>query len=534
MNRKITGSYYTPEIISDFIVNKVHALLNSKKNIKILEPSVGEGVILKSLYNIFDVEMNIKSITAVEINKNLTTKIKKEFKDDKVNIIIKDFLVYQRKCTQKFDLIIGNPPYIKKNYLHKTQIKICNEIHSKYVSKTSLSINIWSSFLIRSVSLLSKNGILAFVVPTDLLQTINSNEIRNYLIKEFQKIEVITFNELLFKDGKGQDTAIIIAEKKSNDPGFYFTNVKSVQLIQELISKKVEVSMLATNKWTYFHLSTDEISLIENIKNKSNTIKDYCLSKVGITTAANQYFVLNKETLSRYKLREYSIPILMKGAFINGSVDFKHSDFEELFNKGKQTYLLALDSDMVDKNNKLLQSYLEFGKALGIHKRYKTLSRNNWYSVSRNHIASDGFFLKRCYEYPKIIRNSADILVTDTAYQIFMHNDYKIDNLIFSFYNTFTLIWAELLGRYYGGGVLELSPSEFKNLPLVYIENLKEDFNTYIELFNNKRSIKDICRIYDQEILRSTRLGLSANEVSTLQIIYDKLVSKRMERSCLK
>jgi adenine-specific DNA-methyltransferase len=49
-----------------------------------------------------------------------------------------------------------------------------------------------------------------------------------------------------------------------------------------------------------------------------------------------------------------------------------------------------------------------------------------------------------------------------------MKEDYDLNSLIFSFYNTLTLLMSEIEGRYYGGGVLELIPSEFKKLPIPY------------------------------------------------------------------
>ena len=37
--------------------------------------------------------------------------------------------------------------------------------------------------------------------------------------------------------------------------------------------------------------------------------------------------------------------------------------------------------------------------------------------------------------------------------------------ICYSFYNSLTLLYAEIAGRFYGGGVLELSPKEFRSLP---------------------------------------------------------------------
>jgi hypothetical protein len=43
-----------------------------------------------------------------------------------------------------------------------------------------------------------------------------------------------------------------------------------------------------------------------------------------------------------------------------------------------------------------------------------------------------------------------------------------------------TLLFSEIEGRFYGGGVLELTPSEFRSLPLYYLEPTPKDFLKFL------------------------------------------------------
>jgi hypothetical protein len=43
------------------------------------------------------------------------------------------------------------------------------------------------------------------------------------------------------------------------------------------------------------------------------------------------------------------------------------------------------------------------------------------------------------------------------------------------FFNSLTLAWAEVCGRSYGGGVLELEPREAEELPIPYSADIKID-----------------------------------------------------------
>jgi hypothetical protein len=93
-----------------------------------------------------------------------------------------------------------------------------------------------------------------------------------------------------------------------------------------------------------------------------------------------------------------------------------------------------------------------------------------------------GFFFKRSDGYPRICVNEADVYITDTAYGVHPKEGYTIRGICFSFYNSLTILFAEIYGRFYGGGVLELSPNELKNLPMVYYEPTDEEFEAFVKV----------------------------------------------------
>jgi adenine-specific DNA-methyltransferase len=172
---------------------------------------------------------------------------------------------------------------------------------------------------------------------------------------------------------------------------------------------------------------------------------------------------------------------------------------------------------------------LRKGVNLGLPDGYKCSMRNHWYVIPNILPASDGFFFRRVHHYPKLLKNTAGILVTDTAYQVEMHEGFSIESLIYSFYNSLSLAFAELSGRYYGGGVLELTPSEFKSIPIPYQSINAETFKEYRTIFETKSSIEDVLNLYDTQIL-NTSLGLSTEEIKKIQAILRKLVAKRFRK----
>lgn len=71
--------------------------------------------------------------------------------------------------------------------------------------------------------------------------------------------------------------------------------------------------------------------------------------------------------------------------------------------------------------------------------------------------------LKRSHDTPRLILNRIGAYTTDTAYRI-RTNGIEAEKLVGCFINPLTALSAELEGRHYGGGVLELVPSEIEKL----------------------------------------------------------------------
>lgn len=527
-NKKKIGSFYTPKIIADFLVNHLSKKVRGN-GLSILEPSSGDGVFVKTIFADKKFSKRVETIIAVERESEELKKVRLITKLKTLKTIHKDFLDFQNDNTQKFDLVIGNPPYIKKSLLSNSQLLLCEQIHQIFPKLSQNKIkNIWTSFLLRGISFLKEDGVLAFVLPAELLQVKYALELRELLQSEFKRIEIFTFKELLFKDCKGQDTLILVCEKRSNNQGVFFTKIDDINTLKEKKFKLAKSTNVKEVKWNH-QLSADEYELLDRLSKKIKTVNDYCSSKAGIVTAANDFFIVNKETANQYNLTKYLKPIIQKGFFVNGSVELNTKDFKALIENSKPSFLLALNDETKYGNNKKVKDYLEIGFKKELSQRYKMTIRDNWYEVPNIGTFPEAFFFKRCNEYPKLIKNRAEVLVTDSAYKIQMNSGYEINDLIFSFYNSLTLSFAELKGRFYGGGVLELTPNEFKGLPIPYSKISKVDFNKYVKEFKNKTTIKEICIKNDIGILKSMDSNIDSDTIDKVFSIREKLYLNRIK-----
>lgn len=530
-DQKKIGSYYTPEKLADFMTNYCFSQIQ-QQTIKVLEPSVGDGIFISSINN-SDLVNNFDTInlTIVEREEKELTKANNRIVTANINVYSNcaDYLDFQQIDENKYSLIIGNPPYVKKNYLTDEQKITCKNLHVDSGLSNKSIHNIWTSFLVSGINKLEENGILAFILPLELLQVTFAEEIREFLKNQLERVEVFTFNELQFQECKGQDTVILFGYKKHDEKGVYYTTIDSIEdLAYNNFNLYQNISVSNSNKkWSHHFIDPDENAFLENIKKDLNKVSCYVENKPGIVTACNNYFIVNKDVLKEFELEKYAKPIVQKGLFVNGSVAFSSDDYQHLIDSNKPSYLLDFNNKIKGNLSNRLREYLKIGLKEEIPLRYKCRQRKNWYEIPNIKEEPEGFFFKRAHEYPKLIKNEARVHVTDSAYKLEMNEGYDLNSFIYSFYNSLTLTFAELEGRYYGGGVLELTPNEFRVLPIPYV-NIS-DFDSYKEGFKIKQNISEIVANHNYKILNPT-LGISKEDTERIEGIRLKLISKRCRK----
>ena len=319
--QKKKGSYYTPSLLADFMVYHIfkEGNFNIPKAVSILEPSVGDGIFFKAIL----ANKNFKGkkhyipptdikLTAVETEVEELSKAKKftnNFLSERIHAQFEhaDFLDYYLVSNDKFDLVIGNPPYIKKDCLSKKQISACEKIHKQAGLSPKKIKNIWTSFLIGAVKSITEKGVVALVLPAELLQVIYAKELRDLLKEEFSqgKIDIFSFNELIFRDIE-QDVIVLICSKQHDKPGTSFYHVDKLQNLKEPNYTKDNSNIHRTtlDKWTNYILSDNDLKFLDKIKSDQSllAVEDYAQSVAGLVTAANSYFIVNSETVASHSL----------------------------------------------------------------------------------------------------------------------------------------------------------------------------------------------------------------------------------------
>jgi adenine-specific DNA-methyltransferase len=170
--------------------------------------------------------------------------------------------------------------------------------------------------------------------------------------------------------------------------------------------------------------------------------------------------------------------------------------------------------------DKSARAHVELGEQQKLRTRFKCRVRSPWYTVPSVYSTEIGM-LKRCHHIPRLILNKAGAYTTDTAYRIRSKS-------VASFLNPLTALSAELEGRHYGGGVLELVPSEIEKLLIPLPNKMTFDLRR-IDAAVRTESTEDPLEKHGGNVLAA--LGIAKSKQSELLEAWSQLRHRRHRTS---
>lgn len=534
-DEKLRGGFYSPDVLVDLCLTRVQALLEGRRNLRLFEPSVGDGAFLRGLGR-HPVGQAVEYVTAIEISPEEASSARRELKrtGKSGGVLAANVLEWDRDATEAFDVVVGNPPYVRFQFLSADDRQRAIDLGASLgVPGTGVS-NLWIPVLLLALSRLKAGGTFAVIVPMEFMTGVSASRVRTWLLGNTKDLTIDVFQPGSFP-AVLQEVVILSGRRAGGDiePSSavrFFDHNGGIQ------SWKHQVS-IAASTWTSYLLSTDQVaawhhaSMLPAIRK----LGDLARFTVSTVTGANAFFCVSSATASEHEVTDWTIPLLPRIKHAPGLV-FEPDEHAALTRTEMPSWMLSFSAGgRSPLEFEKAAKYLSAGENQGIHQRFKCRIRTPWFRVP---VVQPGSLMmpKRSDMFPRVIVNRAGVVTTDTVYRgtVVAGSGLTAEDIAASFHNSLTLLSVEIGGRSFGGGVLELVPSEIAALLVPASPDAKRHISMLDEVSRASQQSDALVEATDNllpewvpglepdviEILRSARRSLSLRRAQRSQAVF--------------
>ncbi|QZX49305.1 class I SAM-dependent DNA methyltransferase [Mycoplasma sp. E35C] len=410
-----------------FICEIVKQIIKAKpKNIKkVLEENVAGIELDQTAYKMCLVKLKV---------------IEKEFNLPKIkwNIENANTLKVYKKYENKFDLVIGNPPYVR---IHNTvenlsSFKFCNK------GMTDLFL----AFYEIGLKMLKKDGKLCYINPSSIFNSKASETARDYIVKEKLLTKVINFkHQQLFDKITTYSTVLLLdSANKQSTIDYYECGFNN--------PTRLSYDDFVINNFWYFSKSIKNLKSLKEIINNKKPQK--IKAKNGVATLCDKVLINDNLPDSKYTLKIIKASTLKqtKTLFLYDD-NFLPITFNDIPEKIKD-YLL--------KNKKALKNRdLENKDLWWVYGRTQAIKDKNYAKICINTTIKD---LKSI----KIKKTKEGELVYSGLYLMIDNNsqEQKIKKIIC---NQNFIDYITMLGKYKAGGYYTFNTKDLSNYLNYYL-----------------------------------------------------------------
>ena len=364
-----------------------------------------------------------------------------------------------------FDVVIGNPPYVrvqslKENYFSQTEF-----LEKTYVSATG-KYDLYAIFMESSYNLINQFGLVSFILPHKFLVADFGSGIRKFLSKNKAVESILHFgSDIVFNDASTY-TCIVNLQKKADE--LKFVKIKPLNITNSFKFNSIDYSYLSNEAWLL--KDKTEISLFDKIT-KGKSLENMCEGIYqGLITTGDDIFMVegeiedkifrgySKALASKIELEAGLLKEVLKGQDIKRYLPLRSNRYviyPHKLNSSNKT--VAIEEDNFENVYPKTFNYLLNFKEHLVEKkiRYKT-NPKYWYSLHRSREISlfeqDYLITPQLQNYPSFTVKETNVYADAGGYLLLPKKIYNSLELLPILNSKLLWYFIKNTSSEYGGG----------------------------------------------------------------------------------
>ena len=302
---KLAGQIFTPFYIVEKMLDDIEFNSENILGKTILDPACGDGRFLlkiaeriinyskpenlaENLANIYGWDIDAEAVNAaidglnMLINPyNIYVKWNIEVKNSLTDINARNDIFNSIDSIQKFDYIVGNPPYIRIQHL---DLQNRTYIQQNFNFCKAGSTDIYIAFYELAINLLKKTGVCVYITPNTFFHTETAKELRKYFETNKNIVQITNYGHIQLFDNATTYSAVVVFNKKKNTKFLFQSAINKTTFKHRFI----DLTELKGQK--FWQLSLKKIEY-----KKGTRLGDLTNIHVGITTLADKIYIMPYE-----------------------------------------------------------------------------------------------------------------------------------------------------------------------------------------------------------------------------------------------
>ena len=493
------------------------------------ETVINEKPVLPSLDNNI---INGNSLIDLEMLKDATT-------DELISI--NPFSFNNINSGNKFDLIIGNPPYVKTEDMIKFQDKKEVQAYKSEYFVAYKQFDKYFLFIQRAVDLVKDTGVVCYIVPNKFINNVSGEKIRE-LISENNYLKLfIDFNyQQVFKDKTIYSSIIMLNKNKEENFEYCYINSYAEWIINNKsnIYTKIDCNEIDKKPWI-LSMDIEKMKELKKLFNNSIQLSEIAIPFNGVQTSLNKIYVIKgKEIISEdedyviikknnkeYKIersivKRYFQPINNVEKNVNSFdplvtdkyIIFPYDERGKLIDINLQQYK-GIKEYLLDNYDLIVPKQVS-GKSTG--RDVPNSNKSNWYQFGRVQAINEfnnqeKLIVGVMSKEPMFMYDNENLVIqsggTAGYCGIKMKQNSKYDLFFLQSYLSHPIMndVMEKMGSDFEGGFYSRGTQVLEKLPIIDVDfDNTQEKNLYDKIVNNTRKIYDLNKTLKSKIMKKT------------------------------